>query len=213
MVTSAIAGTVAAQTLQLFDDVPRGHYAYDAVQWAVENGITEGCGDGRNFCPEQPLARAQMVTFLKRYHDKFASGASPGSVASPGSSTTGTQAEYMLDGWGSDEESISLAAGRYSVSLALEHDKAIQTDFDAIALTVEDSNGRPATLLTVDTSSSNSAFDATTKSFAGRASFVIGPRLGQLDPGRVYFAVKLTGKDGQTDRASWAEWEIVVSER
>ena len=67
----AIVGTVAAQPGQRFLDVPRTHYAYNSIEWAVLNGITHGCGDGRNFCPEQTLNRAHMVTFLKHYHDRF----------------------------------------------------------------------------------------------------------------------------------------------
>lgn len=213
LVSLAIVGTVAAQTLQLFDDVPRGHYAYDAVQWAVENGITQGCGDGRNFCPEEPLHRAHMVTFLKRYHDKFGSSASPDGDTSSGTGTTGTRAEYMLDGWGSDEESISLPAGRYSVSFALEYDDGNQNlndEFVSVTLRVEDSNGRTRTLID---STRGDLSNNTTKSFADRASFDIGTRLGQLDPGRIYFTVELDIEDERTSRASWAEWEIVVSER
>lgn len=213
LVTSAIVGTVAAQTLQLFEDVPRGHYAHDAIQWAVENGITEGCGDGRNFCPDQPLDRAHIVTFLKRYHDKFGSGASVGSGASPGAGTTGTRTEYMLDGWGSDEESISLPAGRYSVSFALVYDdgdRNLSQEFASVTLKVEDSNGRTRTL--VDSTRGDLSSN-TTRTFADRASFEVGTRLGQLDPGRIYLAVELAIKSGQTSRASWAEWEIVVSER
>jgi len=221
LVSAAIVGTVAAQTLQLFDDVPRGHYAHDAIQWAVENGITEGCGDGRNFCPDQPLDRANMVTFLKRYHDKFGSGASPDSSASPGGGSPGadagaaeTRAEYMLDGWGSDEESVSLPAGRYSVSFALVYDdgdRNLSEEFASVTLKVEDSNGRTRTL--VDTTRGDLSSN-TTRTFSDRASFEVGTRLGQLDPGRIYLAVELAIKDGRpTSRASWAEWEIVVSER
>ena len=67
----AIVGTVAAQPGQRFRDVPRTHYAYSSIEWAAVNGITQGCGDGRYFCPDDTLNRAQMVTFLKRYHDEF----------------------------------------------------------------------------------------------------------------------------------------------
>ena len=56
----AIVGTVAAQPGQRFLDVPRTHYAYDAVNWAVDNKITLGCGDGRNFCPDDTLNRAYV---------------------------------------------------------------------------------------------------------------------------------------------------------
>ena len=64
----AVVGAVAAQSAQRFNDVPTDHYAYEAVNWAVDAGITGGCGDGTNFCPDAPLNRAQMVTFLHRYN-------------------------------------------------------------------------------------------------------------------------------------------------
>ena len=48
-----------------FADVASGAYYYDAVQWAVEKGVTGGTGDGR-FSPGAPCTRAQIVTFLYR---------------------------------------------------------------------------------------------------------------------------------------------------
>lgn len=41
------------------------HYYYEAVKWAVENGITGGIGNSL-FAPNQPCTRAQIVTFLWR---------------------------------------------------------------------------------------------------------------------------------------------------
>jgi len=67
------AGLALGQS-QRFDDVPTGHYAYDAVEWAVTHGITAGCGDGTDFCPEKTVNRAQVVTFLKRYDDWVLNG-------------------------------------------------------------------------------------------------------------------------------------------
>ena len=51
--------------LNFFYDVPNGAYFYEAVKWAVKNGITTGVGNGL-FAPEQPCTRAQIVTFLWR---------------------------------------------------------------------------------------------------------------------------------------------------
>ena len=51
--------------LNFFYDVPNGAYFYEAVKWAVENGITDGVGDNL-FAPGQPCTRAQIVTFLWR---------------------------------------------------------------------------------------------------------------------------------------------------
>ena len=49
-----------------FTDVPADAYYYDAVAWAVENGITTGTGDGTTFSPNAPCTRGQIVTFLWR---------------------------------------------------------------------------------------------------------------------------------------------------
>ena len=51
--------------LNFFYDVPNNAYFYEAVKWAVENGITTGVGNNL-FAPEQPCTRAQIVTFLWR---------------------------------------------------------------------------------------------------------------------------------------------------
>ena len=59
------AGDLSARTIVRFDDVPAGHYAEEAIAWAVENGITKGCSP-TEFCPDDPVTRAQIVTFLHR---------------------------------------------------------------------------------------------------------------------------------------------------
>ena len=51
--------------LNFFYDVPNGAYYYDAVKWAVDNGITGGVGNSF-FAPNQPCTRGQIVTFLWR---------------------------------------------------------------------------------------------------------------------------------------------------
>ena len=55
----------AIQTVASFRDVKQGDYFYDAVQWAVEKGITEGTS-ANTFSPNASCTRAQMVTFLWR---------------------------------------------------------------------------------------------------------------------------------------------------
>ena len=51
--------------LNFFYDVPNDSYYFDAVKWAVKNGITAGVGDNL-FAPNQPCTRAEIVTFLWR---------------------------------------------------------------------------------------------------------------------------------------------------
>ena len=56
-----------------FTDVPAGSYYYDAVLWAVENGITKGTSD-TTFSPNATCSRAQIVTFLWRSEKSPAAG-------------------------------------------------------------------------------------------------------------------------------------------
>ena len=55
----------AEEPSRVFVDVKTGDYFYDAVQWAVEKGITNGTS-AETFSPEAPCTRAQIVTFLWR---------------------------------------------------------------------------------------------------------------------------------------------------
>ena len=48
-----------------FTDVPVGSYYYDAVLWALENGITLGTS-ATTFSPDMACSRAHIVTFLWR---------------------------------------------------------------------------------------------------------------------------------------------------
>ncbi|MEQ2455775.1 S-layer homology domain-containing protein [Flavonifractor hominis] len=52
-------------TLSTFVDVPSNAWYADAVQWAVENGITSGTGPN-TFSPDRPCTRSEVVTFLWR---------------------------------------------------------------------------------------------------------------------------------------------------
>lgn len=60
-----------------FTDVYESDYYYDAVLWAVANGVTAGTS-ATTFSPNAPVTRAQMVTFLWRaYGSPKATGSNP----------------------------------------------------------------------------------------------------------------------------------------
>ena len=60
------AGSPAPKTKVMpFADVKAGSYYYDAVLWAVEQGITKGTSETM-FSPDATCTRAQIVTFLWR---------------------------------------------------------------------------------------------------------------------------------------------------
>ena len=60
-------------TVNPFTDVIPGAYYYDAVLWAVQQGITLGTSD-TTFSPDLPLHRDQLLTFLCRANGGYAGG-------------------------------------------------------------------------------------------------------------------------------------------
>jgi hypothetical protein len=48
-----------------FGDVPLGHFFFQEIEAMADSGISGGCGSG-NFCPDDPVTRAQMAAFLSR---------------------------------------------------------------------------------------------------------------------------------------------------
>jgi hypothetical protein len=57
------ADYVPPVTGQYFQDVPPGSFAYDWINNLASLGVTTGCGNG-NYCPSDPVSRAQMSVFL-----------------------------------------------------------------------------------------------------------------------------------------------------
>jgi hypothetical protein len=57
-----------------FGDVPPDYWSAAFIKQLAAEGITAGCGSG-NFCPENPVTRAQMAVFLLR--SKYGAGYTP----------------------------------------------------------------------------------------------------------------------------------------
>ena len=68
-VIGALTAPAAAQS-QRFPDVAPDHYAYEAVEWAAEVGVTTGYTDG-TFKPQRPLSKRHAVVFMERYYDEI----------------------------------------------------------------------------------------------------------------------------------------------
>ena len=65
MLWRAVGSPAPQNTANPFTDVLEGKYYYDAVLWAVENGVTDGVGGGK-FATDHKCTRGQSVTFLYR---------------------------------------------------------------------------------------------------------------------------------------------------
>lgn len=61
----SVCGAKSAEAVPEFDDVKPGAFYFDAVQWAVKNGITNGTGKS-TFSPNTVCSRYQIVMFLWR---------------------------------------------------------------------------------------------------------------------------------------------------
>ncbi len=66
----ARAGASSAGSAPHFTDLNKDSLYYDAVLWAVGQGVTNGTGDGTTFSPDNPCTRGQIVTFLYRAYEQ-----------------------------------------------------------------------------------------------------------------------------------------------
>ena len=62
------SGSPTSNTENPFDDVKSSSYYYNALLWAIENGITNGTSETK-FSPDQECTRAQIITMLWRMVD------------------------------------------------------------------------------------------------------------------------------------------------
>ena len=67
-IVGVLTATAVAQS-QRFPDVPPEHYAFEAVEWAAEVGVTTGYTDN-TFKPDRPLTKAHAWLFLERYYNE-----------------------------------------------------------------------------------------------------------------------------------------------
>ena len=65
-ILNRIDGETAAKGAASFDDIAKGSYYENAVEWAEENGIVTGYSDSV-FAPDDNVTREQMVAMLYRY--------------------------------------------------------------------------------------------------------------------------------------------------
>ena len=49
-----------------FADIPDPHPFFQFIEALAVSGITGGCGDGSNYCPDAALTRGQMAVFLAK---------------------------------------------------------------------------------------------------------------------------------------------------
>ena len=66
VVATGAPGIAAAQQCVGFGDILQSSPFCANVEWVKNRGVTLGCGDGSNYCPNDPVTRLQMAIFMNR---------------------------------------------------------------------------------------------------------------------------------------------------
>ena len=69
-ILASMTSVSSAASVNPFTDVPRGHWAYDAVEQLRQDGIIEGYGDG-SFRGERTITRYEMAQMIARAMDEM----------------------------------------------------------------------------------------------------------------------------------------------
>ena len=121
-VTDAEADAENAGRVAGFSDVNVDDYYADAVQWAVENGVTTGTS-ATAFSPDATITRAEAVTFLWR----AAGSPEPASASSAFSDVSDPGAYYYKAVLWATEQGITngVGGGRFDLSGTLAYDQIL----------------------------------------------------------------------------------------
>jgi hypothetical protein len=65
-VALVIALPVAGWAGHTFSDVPESDWAHDDIAWLYDQGLTNGCGDGTTYCPDDAVTRREIAAFVHR---------------------------------------------------------------------------------------------------------------------------------------------------
>ena len=88
------AAVVAPATAYAFNDVPSDSPHKDGIAYVDSANITHGCDNQGNYCPDNPVTRGQMATFLYR-----ASGNDPATAPSVNAAKVGGKTAAELGGF------------------------------------------------------------------------------------------------------------------
>jgi hypothetical protein len=132
------AGTIGAVAAMQFSDVSPTSVHAPGIGFVADTGVTVGCG-GDRFCPEDPVTRAQMATFM---HRLSGNAQTPPSVNA--ASLGGTDADDLLT------EMVAMRAELDATTSALAVAEARLAAFDVLldGVTRQEIAGRDTLRLT-----------------------------------------------------------------
>ena len=109
-----IAAPLAVVASDAFTDVPDSNVHHDDITWLADNGVTLGCNPPANdeFCPDDPVLRQQMASFMRRLAENQVVDAATAATASDSDTVDGFDGEDLASGvhMTRDESFVSLPA-------------------------------------------------------------------------------------------------------
>ena len=68
ILTAVVVAPLTVAASHTFTDVPDSNVHHDDIAWLKDAGVTLGCNppDNDEFCPDSPVLRQQMASFLRR---------------------------------------------------------------------------------------------------------------------------------------------------
>ena len=199
-------GLVASGSASFFVDVGQSVHT-DAIQALAETGLTRGCAvNPARFCPEEPVTRAQMASFLQRAFVSFggvcptgdnsadqSTGAGAGGGSGGGGSGGGGSGGGGSGGGGSGGGGSGGGGNRTRVRTPTEpgaptdlkllvHDRALQVSWKAPG----DDGRRPITDYRLQWRSGDNQLSESDPSVTV-AGEVLNRRIGSLDNGTEYY--------------------------
>lgn len=113
-----------------FTDVTGAH-PVDAIEWAVDEGITTGCADDK-FCPDQPLKRSDAIVFLERFYDRVLGANREDQFANPHFAIADMMTLLHEMGEGTRTKAYTTRTKAYSTSVPVTKSVPVLKDGDTI---------------------------------------------------------------------------------
>jgi hypothetical protein len=132
--TAATAGTTDVAQASVYDDVPTGHWAYDAVQQLADEGYIKGYPDGK-FKGARPMTRYEVAALVARADTAIREAIATGQQVKPADIA---QLKALLAAFGAEVKDIQnrVAALETKTNNLQTQETATQAEADASKLAI-----------------------------------------------------------------------------
>ncbi|MTV27459.1 S-layer homology domain-containing protein [Nitriliruptoraceae bacterium ZYF776] len=117
-VLALLVVAIPAAANHAFRDVPSSYVHHNAIGDVADAGITAGCRDGREYCPNDDVTRGQMASFLARSGSRVAHDASATTLTAGSGNVNGVPVTVTASGPGASGTQNIVLQGSVTVSFS-----------------------------------------------------------------------------------------------